>query len=233
MEIMETNNEAMDYDVIQNECTQTSLPTKQRQQRQKQTKVKDEDKTLLEDKYTPDILRERYYNFTDSYRRLHELITTTKLPIRHQNPPEDMTENIAKFIIRNYDNDPSCKWAKGIGLKGDLYSNKYSMDSPPEVKAFTSDGPSQFGPKKKFSVLYFLDLRNWISDKIILWRVNLTNESPEMKGIKMNKTQTHEEQCSEGRRPHISWDKLYPQISEHCIKIYEGTFENIFIPIHN
>jgi hypothetical protein len=151
---------------------------------------------------------------------------TTGLNIRHQNPPEDITENIAKFIIHNYD-DPSCKWSKGIGLKGDLFSSKYSLKS--EVKAFTSDGPSQFGPKKTFDMLYFLDLRKWIEDQIILWRVNLTNESPEMKKLKINKTQTHQDQCSEGRRPRISWDKLYPQISDHCEKIFEGPFEDIFV----
>lgn len=189
--------------------------------------------SIIQDKYTPIILRQRYYFFKNAYIELSKLITTTQLPIRHQNPPEDITENIAKFIIRNYDNDISCKWAKEIGLNGDLYSNKYDSKSLLEVKAFISDGPTQFGPKKKFSVLYFLDLRNWISDKIILWRVNLTNESAEIKQIKMNKMQTHENQCDQGRRPRITWDKLYPQISDHCVKIYEGTFENIFTPLKN
>ena len=48
------------------------------------------------------------------------------------------------------------------------------------------------------------------------------------KKIKMNETQTHEEQCAQGRRPHIAWKKLYPQISDHCVKVYEGSFEGIF-----
>jgi len=194
-----------------------------------QQKKEKEDVTIREDRYTAEILKRRFNRFKDDHMDLTDLKKTSGLNIRHQNPPEDITENMAKFIIHNYDNDPSCKWSKGIGLKGDLFSSKYPMESPPEVKAFTSDGPSQFGPKKAFGVLYFLDLRKWIEDQIILWRVNLTNDSPEMKGIKMNKTQTHEDQCSEGRRPHISWDKLYPQISDHCEKIFEGTFEDIFV----
>jgi hypothetical protein len=208
------------------DITKTVVSKTQRNPRK--PKVQEQNILIKEDVYTADILRNRYNRFQSDSIYLTELINKTGLPIRHQNPPEDITENIAKFIIQNYDNDPSCKWAKGMGMKGDLYSEKYSMESPPEVKAFTSNGPSQFGPKKKFGVLYFLDLRKWLEDQIVLWRVNLTDESPEMKKIKMNKTQTHEEQCSEGRRPHISWDKLYPQISEHCVKIYEGTFEGIF-----
>lgn len=186
--------------------------------------------TEKEDKYTHDILSKRYNEYRDSYNNTSEIIKTTYLPIRHQNPPEDITENIAKFIIKNYDNDPTCKWAKSIGLTGDLYSEKYTIEYPAEIKALTSDGPSSFGPDKKFSVIYFLDMRQWLYDIIILWRVNLTSESSEWKGIKMNKTQTFEDQCKEGRRPHIAWDKLYQQISDYCVKVYEGTFEGIFTP---
>ena len=191
-----------------------------------------------DDKYTCDVLRIRYSMYRDNYIKTSEIIKTTNLPIRQQNPPEDVTENIVKFIINNYDNDPSCKWAKSIKLEGkkgknikingDLYSEKFPIDSPPEVKAFTSDGPSSFGPKKKFGVIYFLDMRQWLTDKFILWKVNLTSESPEWKGIKMNKTQTHEEQCEEGRRPHISWNNIHSQIPDKCIKVYEGNFEDIF-----
>jgi hypothetical protein len=186
---------------------------------------------ILDDKYTEEILNARYNEYKQSYLSVNEL-KLKGIPIRQQNPPEDITENMVKFIIRNYENDSSCVWCKGIdkkhGLKGDLYSNKYDKNSPLEVKSFTSNGPSQFGPNKKFSVLYFLDLRNWLKDDIVLWKINLTNDSPEFKNIKMNKTQTHSDQCEEGRRPHISWDKLYPQIHEFCIQVYKGPFQNIF-----
>ncbi len=154
------------------------------------------------------------------------------LKIRHQNTPEDITENITKFIIRKYENNQSCVWCKGVdkkyGWTGDLYSNEYEKSTPIEVKSFTSNGPSQFGPDKKFGVLYFLDLRNWLDNKIILWKVNLNYQSNEFKNIKINKSQTMEQQLLEGRRPHISWDNIYSQINNLCEKIYEGSFENIF-----
>ena len=100
---------------------------------------------------------------------------------------------------------------------------------PPEVKAFTSDGPSSFGPKKKFGVLYFLDMRDWLNNRFILWKVNVSTNSPEWRNIKMNKTETNEDQCKQKRRPHISWEKIYSQIPDKCIKVYDGTFEGIFI----
>ena len=71
-------------------------------------------------------------------------------------------------------------------------------------------------------------MRKWLDDKLILWSVNLTSDSHDWKKIKMNKTQTHEEQCKEGRRPHISWDNIYLQMPDKCIKVYEGNFEDIF-----
>jgi len=185
-------------------------------------------KTVNEDKYTEDILRRRYSRFKEGHDELSQIIESTGLPIRHANPPEDITENIAKFIIRNYDNDLSVKWAKSIGQKGDLCSDEYPATMPPEVKSFISDGPSSFGPAKKFGVLYFLDLRRLTHDVFTLWKVQVTSDSPEWKQMKMNKTQTHEEQCEEGRRPRMSWDNIYKQLGELCVVVYEGSFDGIF-----
>jgi len=185
---------------------------------------------MLADLYTKEILHMRWTHFRQGHDMLSSLIQDTSLKIRRPNPPEDMTENMTKFIIQYKDNDPSCRWAKCMGLKGDLYSDKYTLDYPPEVKSFTSDGPCQFGPTKKFGVLYFLDLRKWTENRIVLWRVNLRSDSPEIKAVKVSNTQTMEQQCNSGVRPHIPWNKLYPQIESHCIKVYEGTFEDIFTP---
>lgn len=186
---------------------------------------------IIDDKYTKDILRRRYSNFKASYLVDKEL-KTMGLNIRHQNTPEDITENITKFIILNYEKDSTCVWCKGVDPKhkmtGDLYSSRYDKSTPIEVKSFTSDGPSQFGPDKKIGVLYFLDLRQWLDDKIVLWKVSLNHTSSEFLNIQVNKKQTMAEQLKEGRRPHIGWNKLYPQISSFCEKIFEGTFEDIF-----
>ena len=180
------------------------------------------------DKYTADVLQQRYQDYKNSAENTLKIIKETGLPIRNQNPPEDVTENIVKFIIRNYENDMSVKWAKAIGLTGDLYSDNYVHEYPIEVKSLTSDGPSSFGPKKKFGIIYFLDMREWLNNVFTLWKVNVSSNSTEWKQIKMNKTQTNSDQCDEGRRPHISWDNIHSQISEKCVKVYEGTFENIF-----
>ena len=184
---------------------------------------------IIDDKYTRTVLEIRYNSYHTSYIATDEVIKQTGLPIRHQNPPEDVTENIVKFIIINYDKDASCKWAKAIKCHGDLCSDKYAIETPPEVKAFTSNGPCSFGPDKKFGVLYFLDMRDWLNNKFVLWKVSVSSDSPEWHNIKMNKTQTLKDQCEKGIRPHISWENIYSQIPDKCVKVYDGTFEGIFI----
>jgi len=195
------------------------------------TIIKKQKSIPIVDTYTEDFLKQRFNTYKVSYQLESELINKG-ISIRHQNPPEDMTENIVKFIIRNYDNDPYCVWCKGIdkkyGLVGDLYSPKYDKTMPIEVKAFTSIGPTQFGPNKKFSILYFLDMRNLFNNRITLWKVNLNDDSPEFQNIKVNKKETIKEQQLKGRRPRIGWEKIYNQIPEHCKVIYDGTFNSIF-----
>jgi hypothetical protein len=178
------------------------------------------------DKYTEDVLRRRYMRYKTNALEDLELIRTSGIKFRLANPPEDITENLVKFIIRNKLSDASCVWAREAKLPGDLYSSTQKVI---EAKSFTSDGPCSFGPEKAFNVIYFLDMRAWLADRIVLWRVNLTNESPVWKGMKMNATQTFDDQCKQGRRPHIGWEKLYEQLAEHTELIYDGTFEGTFL----
>jgi len=185
-------------------------------------------KVIKEDLYTKEVLDKRWGLYREKALATDELIQATGLPIRHENTPEDITENMAKFIIRNHDGDESCKWAKCIGAIGDVSSDKYPSPRPPEIKSFTSSGPSSFGPKKKFGVIYFLDLQGWKKNIIALWKANITDESTEWKNIKINKNNTLESQCKAGRRPHIGWENIYPQIQQLCTKVFEGTYEEIF-----
>lgn len=179
------------------------------------------------DNYTESVLRQRFNSYKASSIELQAINQANSLHIRNANPPEDITENIVKFLIRNKKGDQTCMWAKCVNKNGDLYSD---VEHVQEVKALTSGGPCSFGPKKQFDVIYFLDMRDWLNDKFILWCINLNNESSQWKGLKMNATQTHEDQSAQGRRPHIGFDKIYEQLKDHCTKVYEGTFANIFTP---
>lgn len=176
----------------------------------------------LEDHYTEDILRRRYTAFRAFYTSGFEL--KDELDIRMPNMPEDISENITKFIIRNRLGLDS-QWARHVKKPGDLWSHAENVQ---ESKCFMSDGPCSFGPDKVWNVIYFLDLRKWVDDEIAVFRCTLTPQDEAWQCIRMSKTETWKNQVDVGRRPHIGWEILYPQIKDHCTEVYRGSFEDIF-----
>ena len=180
---------------------------------------------IVEDKYTKEILKEQYALHKSYF--IGRLNTTTNIGIkvRMSGIPEDISENIIKNIIHNKLNDKTSRWNCN---NGDLQSEKEGIQ---ECKCFTSDGPLSFTPSSHWDVIYFLDARKWLDDNYTLYRIPLKRTSEEWKNIKMNKIQTFEDQTNQGRRPRINWESLYPQIESHCNKVYEGNFEDIFIPL--
>jgi hypothetical protein len=176
-----------------------------------------------QDTYTETVLREEYDTFKSYY--MTRLKLKNHQPIRLPNIPEDISENIVKFIIQNKLGDKSALWCKGVGMTGDIYSDVTQIN---EVKAYCSEGPSSFGPNKVFNVMYFLNMRDFMNDVIVLECVSLSNESAEWKNIKMNKTETHEDKSEKGQRPRMSFEKMRLVIPEFITKVYEGSFEGIF-----
>lgn len=174
------------------------------------------------DNYTPDILKKRFIGFKEYTKSLDPIIELG-VKARRPNFPEDMSENIIKFIIQNKLGDKTSRW----NCEGDLLSEKEGIQ---ECKCFTSAGPSSFSPNPKWDIIYFLDATKWQEDKFILYRVGLKAKSDQWKNIKVNKTMTFNTQCMQGRRPRINWKYLKPQIEEFCTLVYEGTFEGIFTP---
>lgn len=175
------------------------------------------------DLYSKDVLRRTYQSHKGYVKELIAISSETNLKVRLPNMPEHISENIVKFILQNKMGDKTCSWDC---KKGDLYS---ALEKQQECKTFTSDGPPSFGPNEEWDVLYFLDARKWLEDHYILYRVGLSNRCDAWRNVKVNKNQTFGDQCQQNRRPRITWEALYPQISTHCTKIFDGTFEEIFV----
>ena len=172
------------------------------------------------DRYTVQVLKSQL-NIHKDYV-LTRMRTSKELNIKFRLPavPEDISENIVKFIIHKT-GDTSTKWGT---TSGDLYSSVYGRQ---ECKSFTSNGPLSFTPTSDWDVIYFLDMRRWLEDKYVLYSANIKRSSPEWMAIKINRNQTFADQSIPGRRPRISWESLYPQISKHCVKIYEGPIDHL------
>jgi hypothetical protein len=179
---------------------------------------------VLADTYSEEMLREAYTGFQAYYRVRLEMKERTQGAIRCPNTPEDISENIIKFVIRNKVGVPS-DWAKMVGRRGDLWSE---VEHVQECKWITSEGPCSFGPTKDWDVIYFGDAREWLSDRLRVYRVALKPKSSFWSMLRMSSTETFWDQCAQGRRPHISWEALHPQLGDQCQLVYEGTFEGIF-----
>lgn len=161
------------------------------------------------DKYTKEVLKENYILYKDFVEKRYIFSKQSKISIRSIGFPEDISENIIKFIIHSL-GDTSSKWKPKKGVGGDLFSD---VEGKQECKSFTSNGPISFSPTPDWNVLYLLDARKWLNNKVVLYKVTLQSNSKEWNNIQINTTQTFDHKCAQGRRPHVTWAKLFPQIS--------------------
>lgn len=173
------------------------------------------------DMYSKEILKQQYEihkNYVINRKNSSSLLNISfRLPCI----PEDISENMIKFIIHK-SGDVTSSW----NCKGDLLS---SIEGKQECKCFTSTGPISFTPSSEWDSIYFLDATEWLNDCFKLYKFPYKRTSDEWKNIKVNKTQTFEDQSLQGRRPRINWSGLYPQIKENCSLLFEGSFEDIIV----
>jgi hypothetical protein len=183
-------------------------------------KTKTKRKISKQDVITGEDLKYLYSTHVKYVNDMQQKYKSLGLKVRKPCFPEPISENIVKFILHNKLNDPTSSWA----CSGDLISEKEGIQ---ECKCFTSDGPITFTPKTDWDVIYFLDARDWLKDNFKLYRVPIKRTSNEWKNITMNRNETFDKQCTQGRRPRMGWKKLQEQISEHCNKVYEGCIDDI------
>jgi hypothetical protein len=176
----------------------------------------------MKENYTQEVLKESYNLHKQYVTKMMELSKKVDIKMRSSGIPEHISENIIKFIIHNHLDDKSSKWDC---KSGDLFSEKEGIQ---ECKCFTSDAPISFTPTSDWDVIFFLDAREWLSDKFVLYKIPFKKTSDQWKNIKVNKKQTFEDQCDQGRRPRINWETLKSQFTTD-FKVYEGTFDEIIV----
>ena len=171
------------------------------------------------DNYNIDLLLEQYKLHKSYVFERKETMKKLEIKFRLPSIPEDVSENLIKFILhkKNDNSTWNCK-------TGDLYS---TINGKQECKCFTSNGPISFTPSSDWDEIYFLDAIDWINDNFILYRVKLKKSSEIWNNIKINKKQTFKDQCQQGRRPRIKWKELYKQIELYSNVIFNGNIYDI------
>ena len=147
--------------------------------------------------------------------------------IRNDPLPSHITENIVKFVYAHrYNIMPS--WNTKTG---DLVINKTGNIKQIEVKGFMSTGPSSFGPKEKWDILYFVDAQDIMNRNFKIYEVNLSNTSDKFKNIRISERETFWDIARSGRRPRSSFEKgrypIKPQLGENCKLIFDGNISQL------
>lgn len=109
-------------------------------------------------------------NFNES---INEKLSKKK--IRNENFPSEISENITKFILSKiYNCMPN--WDTDYG---DLEMDNKKL----EVKCFSSNGPSSFGPTEKWDYIYFLDATKFKNKYFELYEIKLSNNSKDWRNL--------------------------------------------------
>ena len=183
---------------------------------------------ILNDNFDIKLLKECinvYKNTINNEKNANNKLKNKK--IRLSNFPSYISENIVKFAIyHKYNIMPT--WDTN---KGDLIIKKHNIFRRIEVKGSINlnNGPCSFGPKEEWDYIYFMDGVDFEKDIYKIYECKLSNKSDIWKNIKVNKTQTYEEQCLQKRRPRIIFPELQKQLNLNCSKIFDGNFHELFI----
>ena len=145
------------------------------------------------------------------YSSVRQLILNDKRDI---NFDSELSESIVALILEYNGYKPITKPKSGDLLFGNIKI---------EVKCYSSDGPSSFGPDEKWNWICFLNASKWKTKYFECYLIKLPNNSDIFKNIKVNQKQTFYDQVQQKRRPRIAFDKLKLQLINNQTKI-----ENIF-----
>ena len=174
----------------------------------------------LNDNYTFTILNrclDKYISDLDFNNKINLLMSQKKR--RNENFPSDISENIAKLVIFAKYGIMPC-WDTN---KGDIIINKTGIFKQIEVKGFMSTGPSSFGPKENWDLLYFVDGQDLINKNFKVYEVKLSNKNEIFRNINISKKETYGNIADSGRRPRGCFYNIFkPQLGCHCKLIFDG-----------
>ncbi len=183
----------------------------------------------LDDNYTFDILNRRLDKYIDDLQ-FNDVMNKqmSKKQIRNPNFPPDISENIAKFaIFKKYGIMPC--WDTS---KGDIVIKKNNIFKQIEVKGFMSKGPSSFGPKEAWDILYIVDGQDIKNKNFKVYEIKLSNKNEIFRNIPLSKGENYGDIADSGRRPRGCFYKIFkPKLEDHCNLIFDGhisKLDNLF-----
>ena len=169
------------------------------------------------------ILNNLLNKYISNYEYLEEI--NKVLPdkkCRHENFPSHISENIVKFALyKKYGIMPDWNTPKG-----DLVLD----DNQIEVKAFTSDGPTSFGPSEDWDCIYFVDAKDFKNKNFKIYEIILSSKDDMWRNIIFSKTKTYgsiAEQNERGKLRANFYKIIKPQINNYCNLIFDDNISKL------
>ena len=154
------------------------------------------------------------------------LSAKTHKKYRRANFPSEISENIVKFAYhKRYGVLPTWNTSKG-DLQ--VFDDKgHGAPKMLESKAFIGDGPSSFGPSKKWDKIYFVNCKRFRERIFTVYEINLSSESDKWRSLRMRKTDFRTfgdiQDCNERGNLRASFNLvLHPQLKDDVTIIFEG-----------
>lgn len=144
-----------------------------------------------------------------------------KFKIRNPNFPEAISEN----IIKEYINIIEKRDCRKLDKSGDLEILDNNNKIKVEVKCFSSNGPTSFGPNESWDELYFLDATDFMNNNFKIYKVKLSSKSRIFGKIKINSENTFNDIKKLKKRPRINFSMLLEQLFNHISLLYEGDID--------
>lgn len=170
----------------------------------------------LKDTFSFKILKRSLSSYKDYVIETREISKKLRgKKYRAPNFPSEISENIVKFAIKK-----SKRICPTWNTKsGDLTLDLLTFEKKLEIKGFSSSGPSSFGPKSIWDIIYFIDCHDFMKDKFTVYEISLPNNNKHWMNLKMNSKQTYKQQCNQGRRPRISFKNIQLQLNKKYVKV--------------
>jgi len=147
--------------------------------------------------------------------------------IRKTNFPSHISENLVKFAFyKKYRVMPN--WDVKVGdLEIDI---PFCRHIRLEVKGSIDlcNGPPTFGPCESWDRIYFVDAKDILNDRYKIYEFKIKNTDLKWKNLKVNKNETYEDQCIQGRRPRLTFNEILNQIgAENYTILFDGLLRDL------
>lgn len=162
---------------------------------------------------------EKFISYTNIIKNINKNLSDRK--IRMPNFPSEISENIVKFAIKKIKKTNPIWNVKN----GDLIDGINKI----EVKGFSSNGPTSFGPKEEWDILYFINCKKYREKYFEIFEINLSNKDDKFRNIKINSKNTFGEiadlnQCGKSRAKFSIFKK---ELGNDCRLIFSGNIKEL------